>query len=271
MPEITPKDQALKALQGLHLWHAPMSSCSQRVRLTLAETNRTYDSHIVRLELNEHATTAYQAIHPKGLVPALVDDGRVFIESIDIIRHLAKDIGGDEDLLTLADEAQEDLKLLTFEYLFRANPSAPTQTVEAFQAAHQNEWLKAFRRDFAQGFAPQRLEDGVMRTFAGFEELDARLSDGRAFLGGDAFSLSDIAWMPNVHRFQLMGWPFELTSHLAAWFERVAARPSYQTALVDWQPSELIARFATYAQTRRVAGTDIRYSSAFAQKRKLHA
>lgn len=268
MPEINPKDQTLKALQGLHLWHAPMSSCSQRVRLTLVETGRPYESHIVRLERDEHATEAYQAIHPKGLVPALVDDGRLYIESIDIIRHLAGDMGGDVDLLALADAAQKDLKLLTFEFLFRANPPQPIDAVEAFQAAHQNEWLKGFRHDFAQGFAPQRLDDAVVRTNEGFVKLDSRLSDGRTFLSGDVFSSNDIAWMPNMHRFHLMGWPFERTPHLAAWFDRVAARPSYQTGLADWQPPELTARFEAYVQERREAGTDIRCSSAFAQKRK---
>lgn len=270
MPEITPKDETLKALQGLHLWHAPMSSCSQRVRLTLAETSRPYASHIVRLEQDEHATVAYQAIHPQGLVPALVDDGRLFIESIDIIRHLAGNMDEDADLLALADAAQEDLKLLTFEYLLRANPPAPTNVADAFQAAHQNEWLKGFRRDFAQGFEPQRLDDAVARTNEGFETLDSRLSDGRTFLAGDVFSLSDIAWMPNVHRFHVMGWPFECTPHLATWFDRVAARSSYKIALADWQPPELAARFAAYVQTRRAAGTDIRCLSAFAQKRKSH-
>ncbi|MFT6272695.1 MAG: glutathione S-transferase [Dinoroseobacter sp.] len=35
MLEIEPIDQSLKTLTGLHLWHAPMSSCSQRVRLGL--------------------------------------------------------------------------------------------------------------------------------------------------------------------------------------------------------------------------------------------
>ena len=81
----------LKSLEGLHLWHAPMSSCSQRVRIALAETGRAYESHVINLEKDEHATPEYQAIHPKGLVPALVDNGHLFIESIDIIRHIAAD------------------------------------------------------------------------------------------------------------------------------------------------------------------------------------
>ena len=127
MPHIEPKDQTLKTLEGLHLWHAPMSSCSQRVRLVLAETGRDWESHPVDLEKDEHATPEYQAIHPKGLVPAFVDNGDLIIESIDIIQHVAGEGSAlaatdAPELLQLADAAQVDLKLLTFEFLFRAAP-----------------------------------------------------------------------------------------------------------------------------------------------------
>jgi len=52
--------------------------------------------------------------------------------------------------------------------------------------------------------------------------------------------------MANVHRLGLMGWPFEITPDLAKWFERVAARPSYRSALTDWQPPERADHFAEY-------------------------
>ena len=260
MPEIEPGDQSLKGLSGLHLWHAPMSSCSQRVRIVLAETGQDYESHLVNLERDEHATPQYQAIHPKGLVPALVDEGRLVIESIDIIQHIGGDLAAaaDPDLLMMADDAQADLKLLTFEYLFRSKPPPPTETAEAFQASHQNEWLKQFRRDFAAGFDRDRLNEAAARTDDCFQKLDRLLSDGRAYLGGATFSLSDVAWMPNVHRFSLMGWPFERTPQLQRWFEQIAARPSYQLGLLDWQPEPLAGAFADYTEQRRAAGTDIR-------------
>jgi len=124
MPEIEPKDSSLATLVGTHLWHAPMSSCSQRVRIVLAETNRGFESHLINLEKDEHASESYQAIHPKGLVPAIVEDGRLFIESIDIIQQIAGEQSplanaSSPELLKMADEAQLDLKLLTFEFLFR--------------------------------------------------------------------------------------------------------------------------------------------------------
>ncbi|SNS53716.1 glutathione S-transferase family protein [Tropicimonas sediminicola] len=263
MPEIEPKDRSLKALKGLHLWHAPMSSCSQRVRIVIEETGRAWESHPIDLEKDEHATEAYQAIHPKGLVPALVDDGRLMIESIDIIQHVAGQgsellENAEADLLERANAAQADLKLLTFEFLFRAGPPPSTEQVAAFEDGHRNDWLKQFRRDFAQGFGRERIDAAVRRTAEGFRHLDALLADGRPFLSGETFSLSDVAWMPNVHRFALMGWPFEQTPRLQDWFDRVSRRPSYGAALLAWQNEEVAGVFAEYTRTRRAEGTDIR-------------
>jgi glutathione S-transferase len=245
MPEIEPADKSLKSLQGLHLWHAAMSSCSQRVRIALAETGRDYESHLINLEKDEHATAAYQAIHPKGLVPALVDNGHLIIESIDIIRHI-------------------DLKLLTFEFLFRAGPPPPEDSTKAFQENHQNAWLRQFRIDFAKGFDIDRIDAAIKRTDEGFKLLDERLSDGREYLPGETFSLSDIAWMPNVHRFKLMDWPFEAKPRLMAWFERVSGRPSYTDALLVWQGVGTAEAFADYTNQRRLAGTDVRSFPHFA-------
>ena len=88
MPIIEPADKSLKDLDGLHLWHGELSSCSQRVRITLEEKNLDWNSHIISIPKNEHATPEYQAIHPYGLVPAFVDNGVLLIESCDIIAYL---------------------------------------------------------------------------------------------------------------------------------------------------------------------------------------
>lgn len=271
MPEIEPMDQSLKTLTGLHLWHAPMSSCSQRVRIVIAEVGKTFESHPVDLERGEHATEAYQAIHPKGVVPALVDDGHLIIESIDIIQHVSGDgtlmRGVSPEILAKADAAQLDLKLLTFEFLFRGAPAKSDDVAQAFQRNHKNVWLTQFYRDFAIGFDRDRIEQAVARTRDYFDHLDARLNDGRVFLAGDAMTLEDVAWLPNAHRFNLMGWPFACTPHLAAWFARMQSRDSYRTALMDWENPSAIDMFKTYSAKRCKEGTDIRTFAGLNNKR----
>ena len=178
------------------------------------------------------------------------------IESVDIIQQVAGAESelleaADPELLKMADEARTDLKLLTFEFLFRFAGPSPQEKSAAFQAAHKNKVLKQFKLDFAKGFDRARIDAPVDRTAAGFQHLDGLLSDGRLYLSSNKFLLSDVAWMPNFHRFQLMEWPFDRTPNLQAWFGRVAARDSYQFGPVDWQPAPLRAAFADYVAKRR--------------------
>ena len=88
MPIIEAGREDLKELKGLHLWHAGMSNCSQRCRITLNELGREWESHVVNLQKAEHATEEYQQINPNGVIPALVHDGTVVVNSVDIIAYL---------------------------------------------------------------------------------------------------------------------------------------------------------------------------------------
>lgn len=268
MPVIAPGNPELKNLQGIHLWHAGLSTCSQRVRITLAELGYDFESHIVDLHGGENASEAYQKINPKGVVPAMVRDGTVVIESIDIIAYLDETLGKgtlrpaaqEHDisrLLRQADEAQPTLKLCTFEFLFRAAPQAPPSVLQAFQETHQNESLKEFHRDFRAGFERSRVVDAVNYTHAAFKLLDDLYGDDREWLAGSEFSLADIAWMPNFHRFDLLGWPFDRYPNLSRWFAAASARDSYHTALREWEPQGLFDIALPQLATRHAAGNGI--------------
>jgi len=270
MPEIATDNPDLTTLNGLHLWHAGLSTCSQRVRITLAELDQEYESHLVNLHAGENASEWYQAIHPDGVVPALVDDGRLFVESVDIIDYLGHKQGSNrltpaeparkEAMYTLmkrADQAQKHLKLLTFEFLFKAAPAMSKDAAAAFQSKHKNEWLKAFHRDFRAGFERSRIEKSAAASAKDFKFLEQLLSDDRQFLTGETFSLADIAWIPNFHRFDLIGWPFGRYPDLHRWFQRVSGRPSYTMALAEWEPRELIDLVAPRLAARQAAGDGV--------------
>jgi len=262
MPEIETSNQHLKALSGLHLWHAPMSSCSQRVRIALEEADANYSSHLVDLNKGEHASAEFQSINPKGLVPALVDNGRVFIESIDIIQHVWGSTDRCDDhlvlsILDLADNFQSDLKTLTFEFLFKGFPQRSTQENEAFEASHNNEDLKQFHRNFSSGFSTRQIEAAVHQTEASLDKLNGILTHGGDYLAGDSFTLADIAWMPNVHRLGLMGCQFGSVARLETWFAKVGRRKSYQKGLLAWQNDSINQAFATYTKQRQIERTDI--------------
>ncbi len=278
MPVIEPEDTSLKDLKGLHLWHGDLSSCSQRVRITLAEKDLNWESHVISIPKNEHATPAYQAINPKGLVPAFVHDGVTMIESKDIIRYLdetypeppLRPAGPEKDAemqawLDRADKAQSDLKLLSHEFLFRGRKPMTAEDVEEFAAAHRNQVLVDFIREWAgTGQLPKdKVDAAVNRTNADFNRINAAVGD-QDWILGDAIALADIAWMPNVHRMWLMDWPLDRYPNLLRWFEQVKARPGYQKGLADWEPDGAAERFQAYVAERDKSGIHVRNYGALA-------
>ena len=265
MPVIEPQDKSLKDLEGLHLWHSGLSSCAQRVRITLTEKGLDWESHEIDIAKNEHATPEYQAINPKGLVPAFVDNGTLLIESCDIIDYLDNTYPNpplrpsDGSLeaqmpawLESADKAQKDLKLLSHEFLFRPRKDMSPEEVDDFAAKHNNESLVEFVREWqnCDVLPKEKIDAAVNRMDANFKQIDEAVADQDWILGAN-LTLADIAWMPNVHRLMLMDWPLERYTNLGQWFDRVKERPSYQQALVDWQPEDMAARFTSYVEDRQ--------------------
>ena len=66
----------------LELYHSPMSPCAQKVRTVLAEKGLEWKSHHLDLRgTGDNLRPEYLKLNPNGVVPTLVDDGRVIIES----------------------------------------------------------------------------------------------------------------------------------------------------------------------------------------------
>ncbi len=72
----------------LELYHNDMSVCAQKVRLALAEKGLEYQAHHLNLRAGDQKKPDYLALNPNGVVPTLVDDGTVFIESTVINEYI---------------------------------------------------------------------------------------------------------------------------------------------------------------------------------------
>jgi glutathione S-transferase len=89
--------------KGVHLFHFKSSSCSQKTRIVLNLKQAEWTSHEIDLSRQENFEPWYLGINPRGLVPALVIDGEVHIESNDIITLLDARLPG----VKLIPEGQE--------------------------------------------------------------------------------------------------------------------------------------------------------------------
>jgi GST-like protein len=249
MPRITARNDAVRELSGLHLYHAGWSNCSMRVRMTLEEKNLEWISHHLNTRTGEHITPEYFGINPNGLVPALVHDGEVWIESCDIIRYL--DDLFPEPRLTPSDDKQiamltewlglasaihvTAVKTYIYASRLRDKRRKTAEELERYRSLQTNEELLAFH-------ARSSSEDGmteVDRTRAehllhdAFAKLDNYLGQHR-WLVGDDFTLADITWVPLHFTLERAGFSFARHENVMTWARTIAARPSFQKAVVQW-------------------------------------
>ncbi|MEM7082977.1 MAG: glutathione S-transferase family protein [Pseudomonadota bacterium] len=251
---ITPTDQSVLAFKGLHLYHAGVSNCSMRVRITLEEKGLPWTSHHLNIVKKEHITPDYFGINPNGLVPTLVHDGKVIIESDDIIEYLDKTF--EEPSLRPKDGPEREymeswlhrataihmkaVKTHIYEKRMRGKMTQSGEEKAQYEKLQKNESLLEFHRKSANGeFTQQELDQAKAVLDQSFADLEAAL-EGREWLAGDQFSLADIAWVPLFFTLRVLaGYSFDGLVNTAAWAERIEGRSSYKKAVLDWWPQTM--------------------------------
>jgi glutathione S-transferase len=237
-------------LRGLHLYHFVLSNCSQRVRIALEEKGLEWTSHHVDIPANEHATPEYQRLNPNGVVPTLVHDGQVILESNDIIAYL-DDTFSDPPLRSVGEEAlrrmesriveasafQSAINVLSHELLFRPFRKIGPAEVALFERQHNDPGLAEFMRDYAEaGPAWQaRVEQANGELDSTLDTLEHALSES-SWLSGDDYGLADVSWVVNVNRLiqaqvDLTRWP-----RFQDWGRRAMERPAFDRAVRSYTP-----------------------------------
>jgi glutathione S-transferase len=251
---VTPTNTAVLEFKGLHLYHADVSNCSARVRLLLDEKGLPWESHHVNLRRKENITEEYFGINSKGLVPSLVHDGKVVVESNDILRYLeekfpqpgflpaseAARLTVDEWLHLSGDIHMPGIK--TFQYrkvnsrLMRKTP----EEVARYRRLQKHEDLLAFHAKHdtpGSDISEEDFSKAVSILNATFSRMNEMLS-GNDWLIGNAYSLADISWAPTVTTLTRGGFPFESYRNIGTWYERVSQRPAFGSAVAVWQPGQ---------------------------------
>ncbi len=252
MPIYDSPSTTAKSLEGLHLYHFVFSNCSQRVRLALAEKQLSWVSHHLDLTKNEHINSEYQALNPKGVVPTLIYDGEVVVESNDILFYLEKkfpespltpkspaDQSVMEAHIQLSGSSQNSFKVHTFDQLFRKLGTMTKEDLRFLEGHRENAEVVQFMEDFQ--------EDGEvwkLRVEAAEQEISdvlSRLNDAlfhRPWLTGHHYGLADISWVVNIYRLTLTGYDLKPYTSLLDWFERVSSRKAFADAVTNYQPTD---------------------------------
>ena len=251
MGEIIPSNEAVLELEGLHLYHAGVSNCSMRVRIALEEKGLAWTSYHLNILAKEHVTPEYFGINPNGLVPTLVHDGKVIIESDDIIEYLDQNFPepplrpeSDADYASMLEWLHratsihlKAVKTHIYEKRIRGKMAHSAEETARYEELQKNESLLEFHRKSNNDcFTQEELDTARATLDASFADLDKALAN-REWLVGDRFSLADIAWVPLFFTMDVLaGYSFEGMANIAAWAKRIESRPSYKRAVLDWWP-----------------------------------
>ncbi|MFZ0424978.1 MAG: glutathione S-transferase family protein [Xanthobacteraceae bacterium] len=270
--------------KGIHVLHFMGSSCSQKLRIFLNLKGIPWQSHPIDLHGNENFTPWFLGINPRGLVPVLVHDGAVHIESNDIIEYLEKTFpepklipDGHENevaaLLKHEDDLHLDLRTLSFRFVFAPpGPPKPEQSLKRYAAngsgtvrgAKDREkeiQIEFWERAAREGFPDERARASAQKFRAAFAALDQRLAQ-HAYLMGDAVSVLDIAWFIYANRLSLAGYPLaRLHPRLAVWAEKLAMRPEFAKEIA--MPPEAVVRIEATRRSQAQAGKTLEAVAGF--------
>lgn len=249
MAIVVPKNKSVEQLQGLHLYHGAISNCSMRVRMTLVEKGVDWTSHHLDLLKKENISDDYFGINPNGLVPTLVHDGVVHIESNEIIDYLdetfpepsLRPADGDTEMLAWLRRAGSihvpAIKPYVYATMIAKKVKKTAEEEAKYHALQTNEDLLEFHAKHAGDsmFSKDDLARSMQILEECFTKLDNALAHNK-WIMGEQYTLADISWIP-IH-FVLIGcgYPFDKYENITRWAKAFQQKKSFQEGIIKWCP-----------------------------------
>jgi glutathione S-transferase len=244
----------------LKLYHNDMSTCAQKVRGVLAEKDLTWESHELNLRTGEQHQPEFLKLNPRGVVPVLVHDGNVIVESNVIMEYLEDVFPGTKRLMPEAATERAAVRnwlqrldtglhlsigAISVGITFRDQLLAVHTTGEALEvyySAVPEPGLQAVYREVVPSGASSKLfKSGIDAWKRQLAEINGALASGD-WLVGNALSLADFGYLPYLCRFEHL----QLTDlwsrypRIASWFERLKRTAGYRYGIEVWLNSKYL-------------------------------
>jgi len=228
------------------------------VRVCLAEKGLDWENRHLVLRAGEHQQPWYLKLNRRAVVPTLIDGDKVVPESNVILEYLDEafpdpplmpgDAYGRAQVRLWTKQLDEDVHdasaaILSFAIAFRH------QYLERGEAGQQmleqipNIFKRERRRDVIdKGPDSQHFIIAVERMVLLLDEMEEALAGHRWLVSND-YTLADVAFTPYLARLEhlsildMVG----ARSHVADWYRRAKARPSFHEAIVKWENDKYLA------------------------------
>ncbi|MDB4930783.1 MAG: Glutathione S-transferase family protein [Myxococcaceae bacterium] len=217
-----------------HLEH----SRSQRVLWLLEELGVAYEiKHYARDPKTMLAPAALRAVHPLGKSPVITDGEVTVAESGAIIEYLVERYG--EGRLVPAPGTPERLRYTYWLHYAEGSAMPPMLLALVFGRLPKSP-MPFFLRPVVKGIAKKVLDGFVSPQVAlHLDYMEAELAKSTWFTG-DEFTAADVQMSFPAEAGAARGGAPTGRPHLAAFLERVHARPAYQRALARGGPFQLM-------------------------------
>jgi glutathione S-transferase len=236
----------------VELYHFWSSVCSVRCRMALEEKGVKWTSRYIDLFKFDQLEPEYLAIHPDGLVPALVHNGQPVRESTIINEYIDAAFDGPrlvptdplkaalmrEFIRKCEDGFDSIVKLTMVKYILPKLRNRWGEEELIKQAARRpTRYYKDIHSRAVRGeIANAELAAARATIEELLDRLEANLDPG-PWIVGEQFTLADIAIAPYMFRLAALGseqfWSKDRRPRVQAWYQRLSARPAFQTA-VSW-------------------------------------
>lgn len=262
--------------QGIHLYHFPLSLDSQKVRQGLEELGVQWQSHPILLSAHQQFSPSYVRINSRCVVPALVIDGKVTTDTINILDLLATRFGATKQCFYTTQEekplvnfwvdkaASLFIEALTYGHIDGVKKPFPLGNASDSGRSHQDKvdllsgLIETYKKDPTLKTAyekkravieatkeamvsPGQMSAIVDATRVELSDLAHQLTSGQfadgGWLASDAFSRADVQWGAVLYRLQWVGLKpllWEEDSIISAYAEKLFAKASFQTGVVQW-------------------------------------
>jgi glutathione S-transferase/RNA polymerase-associated protein len=199
------------------LYEHPLSPYAQKVKIALNEKGVSYESRLP--DLFGGGDAEFAAANPRQEVPALVDGEAKIFDSTIILEYI--------------EDRWPTPPLLPATPAERARARTIEEVCDTYYEAIN--WgvfeIRVFQRASGE-LAERMLSRAASQVAAVNAYLDRELA-GRPYFNGDGFGWADLSAAPLVHAAALSGHTPADGSGLAAWLERVRARPSVSACFDD--------------------------------------
>ena len=256
------KTEEILDWKGIHLFHFSGSACSQKLRIFFNIKKINWNSHVINLIKQEQFSEWFLGINPRGLVPTLVHDGDVHIESNEIMAYL-DDVYKDNKLfpidlideinkdLAFEDSLHHDLRRLTFRYIIphalgKKNPStidAKEQfegTIQGKADENKSKEILFWKNHYQNGITDDEIIESANKFKNIYEDFDKTLKNQK-YLKGNEFTVVDLAWYVSTKRLAMAGIPIEKYKNVQKWFSNLDNDENFKKEIRIDIPIKMIA------------------------------